>query len=177
VAVGKADWIKGHDVFFEAAALLHRRIGSARFALVGSPSNDYSPVLDRIITAAGLSDAVLMTGHRSDAVDIMAAADLVVLPSRSESLSQVAMEAMAVGTPVIASRVGGLPEVVSGGETGLLVEPGDVVGLAAAMESVLLDRDMASRLASAGRRRAAEEFTAPIMTRRTLAVYEWAMTR
>ena len=96
---------------------------------------------------------------------------------RSESLSQVAMEAMAVGTPVIASRVGGLPEVVSDRETGLLVEPGDVGALAAAMESLLLDRDAASRLASAGRRRVTEEFTAPVMARRTLAVYESALSR
>jgi glycosyltransferase involved in cell wall biosynthesis len=175
IAVGKAGWIKGHDLFFEAAALVRRSIGGAWFALLGSASKDFSPKLDRIIAEQNLSDAVIMTGHRTDAIDVIAAADLVVLPSRSESLSQTAIEAMAVGCPVVVSNVGGLPEVVASGETGIIVESENVVDLADAMVALLTDAALRSRLGAAGKRRFEAEFLASAMAERTCAVYRKAL--
>lgn len=171
VAVGKAGWIKGHDLFFEAAALVRGRVPGARFLLLGSGSADFSPKLEQIIAARGLCDAAIFTGHRYDAPEVMAAADVVVLPSRSESLSQTAIEAQAVGTPVVASNVGGLPEVVADARTGIIVDSENVPALAEAMIELFLDSSLARRFGEAGRSRVEAKFLARTMAERTQAVY------
>ncbi|MBI2843800.1 MAG: glycosyltransferase family 4 protein [Armatimonadetes bacterium] len=177
VAVGKADRLKGHDLFFEAAAVVRRTLTDACFMLLGGRSDGFSPVIDAIVAKHSLSSVTFFPGHRYDAVDVFAAADVVVLPSRSESLSQTAIEAQAVGTPVVASRVGGLPEVVADGETGILVESEDVDALAEAMLSLFLDPAMAGRLGSAGKQRVESQFLARTMAEKTLAVYREVMAR
>ena len=98
-----------------------------------------------------------------------------VLPSRSEGLGLVAVEAMAAGRPVVASCTGGLPEVVVDGETGLLVEPEDPVALARAIRMLLADPDRAARMGAAGRQRVRERFSAERMARETAALYEELM--
>jgi glycosyltransferase involved in cell wall biosynthesis len=90
----------------------------------------------------------------------------VVVPSRSESFGIAALEAMAVGKPVVATRVGGIPEVVVDGQTGLLVPPEDEEALCAAMHRLLGDRDLQLRLGRAGRLRVVEYFTADRMSAR-----------
>jgi glycosyltransferase involved in cell wall biosynthesis len=94
-----------------------------------------------------------------------------------ELLGLVALEAMASGTPVVCSRVGGLPEVVEDGVTGLLVEPGDVDALREALERILRDRALAARLGRAARERALERFTWDACATRCLAAYEEILAR
>ena len=115
---------KGHDVFLEAARAVLAGEPAARFLIVGDGIG-FDDVRRRV-GALGLDDAVQMTGFRRDVPEVMAALDVLVLPSiRSEAASQVIPQALAVGTPVVATDVGGSGEVIRDGDTGRLVPPGD----------------------------------------------------
>ena len=92
-----------------------------------------------------------------------------------EGLGLVAAEGMAAGRPVVGTRVGGIPEVVVDGSTGILVEPGDDGALAGAVRSLAGDRELAGRLGSAGRERSLELFSAPRMTARMMDLYDSAL--
>ena len=120
----------------------------------------------------GVTDRVVFAGYRDDAARVVAAADVLALPSWTEGLPLVVLEAMALGRPVVATTVGGTPELVSDGETGLLVPPRDVEALTAALKRVLDDGDLRRRLGEAGKRRVAERFSSEAMTRDVLAIYD-----
>ncbi|WP_225076833.1 glycogen synthase [Streptomyces sp. CoT10] len=111
---------------------------------------------------------------RPDVIQLLTHAAVFVCPSVYEPLGIVNLEAMACGTPVVASRVGGIPEVVDDGRTGVLVPVDDdfETGLARALDTVLADRDGARRMGEAGRRRAVEEFGWDAVARRTVRLYE-----
>jgi glycosyltransferase involved in cell wall biosynthesis len=113
---------------------------------------------------------VRFLGQRSDVNVLTALASLAVLPSLAESFGFAALEAMSLGRPVVASRAGGLPEVVAEGETGLLADVGDAAGLAAAMGALLGSPARAAAMGEAGRRRAAL-FSSERMVRGYEAVY------
>ena len=117
------------------------------------------PLRERLVAladAAGLSSAVLFVGQRDDVPDLLAAATLVVLPSRVEGLPAALIEAAAAGQPVVATAVGGVPELVVDGQTGWLVPPDDPPALAAALVAALRDPEARARMGAAARRRAAE---------------------
>jgi glycosyltransferase involved in cell wall biosynthesis len=140
---------KGHDVFLDAACAVLTAVPGARFLIVGDGVG-FDDVRARV-RALGLDERVRMTGFRRDVPEIMAALDVLVLPSiRSEATSQVILQALAVGTPVIASAIGGSPEVIRDGETGRLVPPNDARALAAAIVDAFRDRDGARAMARAG---------------------------
>jgi glycosyltransferase involved in cell wall biosynthesis len=124
----------------------------------------------------GVADRVIFAGQRDDVAALMAGAAVVCLPSHAEGLPLVVLEAMAHGRPVVATAVGGTPELVVDGETGILVRPGDVDGLARALGELLADRDRAARLGEAGRRRALERFSAATAARRVLTLVEFGRT-
>jgi glycosyltransferase involved in cell wall biosynthesis len=105
-----------------------------RLVLVGD--GPLRAALEQVATGAGLSDRVLFLGERDDVVDLLSAADALVLSSAWEGMPNVVMEALAAGVPVVATAVGGLPELVASGESGWLVPPGDVGALAAAMSGL-----------------------------------------
>ena len=105
--------------------------------------------------ALGIADSVVFTGFRADAPQIIAGLDLLAVPSRSDGSPLVGCEAMAAGIPVVASRVGGLPDLVADGRTGLLVRPGQAEELARAMVSLLLDPTGADDLGTRAREVAA----------------------
>ncbi len=128
-------------------------------------------VLAARVRTLGLDANVRFLGRVDDVASVLAAADVLVMPSRQEGLGVAALEAMAAGLPVIASRVGGLPEAVVDGATGLLVPPADVPALAAAIARLAADRALARRLGAAGRARVRERFTMAGMAAATLAVY------
>jgi glycosyltransferase involved in cell wall biosynthesis len=100
------------------------------------------------------------------------AADIFALPSHAETISQTAVEALACGTPVVASDVGGVPEVVRRGETGLLVPPRDAAALAEAMQTLADDPSLRARMAEGGQRRVREEFAVEVQVRRSRELYE-----
>src|SRR5205823_13173952 len=99
-----------------------------------------------------------LVGARRDVPELLAAADLFVLSSRSEGLPISVLEAMAAGLPVVATNVGGMPEVVVNGETGFLVPPAEPRALAEAVGRLLLDPELRQRFGAAGRRRAERRF-------------------
>jgi glycosyltransferase involved in cell wall biosynthesis len=108
--------------------------------------------------------------------DVLASLDVLVLPSVYEEMGSVLVEAMAAGLPVVASDVGGIPEVVRDGETGLLVPPGDAVALATALDRLMADPDLRARLAT-GARANADGYAWPELTDRVVGVYGGVRTR
>jgi len=107
----------------------------------------------------GLGPVVELLGTRSDVDELLAGADLFVLSSRSEGLPMSVLEAMAAGLPVVASAVGGVPELVRDGETGALVPPGDSAALAQAIRRIACDPALRDRLGESGRQRVEREFS------------------
>jgi glycosyltransferase involved in cell wall biosynthesis len=166
-ALGRLQTEKGHDVLLRALVELR---GEARLLLGGEGL--LADELPRLATELGVLDLVDFRGFVSDVPAFMAETGLFVLSSRSEGQGLVFVEAMAAGRPVVATRVGGVPEVVVDGETGLLVEPEDPGALAAAVRRLLADPALAARMGQAGRRRAREVFSAQRMAELTAAMYE-----
>lgn len=134
---------------------LQREI-SARLVLVGDGPDRPEAAFEA--ESLGISDRVVFLGKQDSVAELLACADLFLLPSESESFGLVALEAMAAGVPVIASDTGGLPEVVIDGETGYLAPVGDVEAMADAGAAVLADAGIWSRMSEAARRRAEERF-------------------
>jgi glycosyltransferase involved in cell wall biosynthesis len=161
---------KGHDVFLAAVRTVLARVPAARFLIVGDGIG-FDDVKRRV-TALGLDTAVRMTGFRRDIPEVMAALDVLVLPSiRSEAASQVVPQALAVGTPVVATDVGGTRELVRDGDTGRLIRPGDADGLAAAILDCLADPGAARAMAQRGQAVVQAHHSLDAAMARTTAVY------
>jgi glycosyltransferase involved in cell wall biosynthesis len=161
---------KGHDLFLDAARAVLAGQPTARFLVVGDGVG-FDDV-QRRTRALGLEPAVRMTGFRRDIPEVMAALDVLVLPSiRSEAASQVIPQALAVGTPVVASDVGGSGELIHDRETGRLVPSGDAHALAAAILDCLRDPDGARAMARRGQAIVRERHSLDAAMARTVAVY------
>jgi len=161
---------KGHNDFLDAALLVRRHVPAARFVIVGDGVG-FDDV-HRRVHALGLANHVVMTGFRRDVPEVMAALDLLVLPStRSEATSQVIPQALAVRTPVVATAVGGIPEIVKDGVTGRLVPPGEPDALARAILEMISDTERAHIMAQAGQALVRERFTVDAMMAATTRVY------
>jgi glycosyltransferase involved in cell wall biosynthesis len=122
--------------------------------------------------ALGVREALRLPGRAGDVAAWLRRTELLVHPARWEGFGLVVLEAMLAGLPVVASRVGAIPEIALDGETGLLVPPDEPAALAAAVAALLGDGDLARSLGAAGLARARAEFSVDAMARRTLAVYE-----
>src|SRR5437867_5408840 len=161
---------KGHNVFLEAAREILTTAPRARFLIVGDGVG-YEEVRRRL-AALGLAERVTMTGFRRDIPEVMAALDVLVLPSiRSEATSQVIPQALAVGTPVVGTTVGGRPELIRDGETGRLVPPADAPALAAAILDLLRDPERPRALARRGQALVLARHSIDAALARTLEVY------
>src|SRR5881397_2012054 len=161
---------KGHEHFLEAARLVLAERSDARFLIVGDGIG-FEDVRRRV-KEMGLEPRVLMTGFRRDVPEVMAALDVLVLPStRSEAMSQVIPQALAVGTPVVGTAVGGTPELIRDGETGRLVPPADAPALAAAILDLLRDPERARALARRGQALVLARHSIDAAMARTLEVY------
>lgn len=158
---------KGHEVLLAALPQIRSRLPGVRVAFAGGGERE----AELRAQARLHGDAVLFLGPRHDIPDLLAACDLVVLPSRAEALPTALLEAAAAGRPVVATRVGGAVEVVEDGRTGLLVPPGDADALASAVAALLSDRDRSRALGEAARRRAEERFSLDLHVRRTLELW------
>ena len=147
--------IKGHEYFLQAAALIAARVPDVRFLVVGDTieKEEYREELKRLVIKLGLEDRVVFTGFRLDVPELLAALSVSVLPSLGlEGLSNSLLESMAAGLPVVATRVGGNPEIVEDGVNGLLVPPADAEALARAICLLLENGTLARKLGQAGRR-------------------------
>jgi glycosyltransferase involved in cell wall biosynthesis len=148
---------KGYDTLIAAAALVVAARPDTEFLFVGGGPLDAS--LRREVASRGLGSQVQFLGERSDVAGLLASSDLFVLPSRSEACPNAVLEAMAVGLPLVASRVGGVPELVESGVNGLLVEPDRPDALASAMLDLMRRPQFASALGVAARQRAVQQFS------------------
>jgi glycosyltransferase involved in cell wall biosynthesis len=170
--LARLDPVKGIEYFLEAAAIVATRVPRARFAVVGeSFFRAYRNELEAAAVRLGLAGRLVFTGGRTDVPDVLSQVAVSVLPSISEGLSNAVLESMAAGVPVVATRIGGTPEAVEDGETGLLVPPRDAAALACAICLLLEDRELATRLGGAARQRVTEQFGMERMVRETENLY------
>jgi len=137
--------------------------------LVGD--GELRPLVERSIRELGLVDRVRLLGQRSDIPRILAASNIFVLSSRWEGLPYTIIEAMMAGLPVVATEVGGVPELVEDGVTGFLIPPRDPEALAEALQKLIADPELRRRMGQAGREKALKEFTLDRMLRETERVY------
>jgi glycosyltransferase involved in cell wall biosynthesis len=154
---------------FVGAVAEARRAAPALHALVVG-EGPLRPAVDSAVRDLGLRDVVHLTGFRSDAEALLAAADVAVLSSREEGLGSVLLEAMALGVPIAATRAGGIPELVAHGETGLLAPPGDPRALGGAIATLLANAELRRGLAARARL-AVRDYSAECMVARTSRVY------
>jgi glycosyltransferase involved in cell wall biosynthesis len=169
LAVARLDEQKGHRYLLDALATLAPRRPKLVTLLAGEGPLEHS--LRAQCAALGLADRVRFLGYRRDVPELLEAADLVLLPSLYEGLPLVAIEALAAGRPMVATEVDGTPEVVIHERTGLLVPPANPVALAAAIERLLDNPELASRLASDGRKFVHENFAVQRQIEQTAALY------
>jgi glycosyltransferase involved in cell wall biosynthesis len=172
--VGRLVPIKGHAVLLRALASVRARLPSLEVEIAGA--GPLASELRAQTAARGLDAAVRFLGH-APGPEVMARAAVVVVPSLGEGFGMVALEAMERGRAVVASAVGGLPEIVADGQTGVLVPPGDAEALAEALVELVADRRQTAAMGAAGRRRAVEAFSQERCTERVAALYGAALGR
>jgi glycosyltransferase involved in cell wall biosynthesis len=161
---------KGQRHLIEAARLVLPQVPDARFVIAGE--GELRPALDRQIKEHHLEKHVVLAGFRPDVLSLQKAFDIFVMSSVTEGLGTSLLDAMAAGRPVVASAVGGIPEVVVDGDTGFLVPPRDQEAMAAAIVRLLKDEALRRRMGAAGRKRACTIFSAERMVQETLRVYQ-----
>jgi glycosyltransferase involved in cell wall biosynthesis len=150
--------IKGYEVLIKALPAIFAKVPTAHYLIVGAGSGEYPEHLQKLCADQGLADRVHFVGFQNQTWPYLAALDLYVQPSLNEAFGIAAAEAMAMGKAVVASRVGGLPEVVADQQTGLLVSPGNAVELSKAILSLLEDRPRREHLGRCGVARVQEHF-------------------
>jgi len=172
VSVGNIRRVKGHDIFMRAAAVIARQLPQTSFSIAGEVLEpEYFQELHELRQSLGLADRFRFEGEVTDLPRFLAGADIFVLPSRSEGFSNAIIEAMAASLPVVATRVGGNPEAVQHGITGLLVPPGDPSVLADAVLELLFDAERANAMGEAGRRLAAGKFSTENTVSQVVEIY------
>lgn len=160
---------KGHDVALAATAALRETHPQLRLLIVG----DGPQRAEVEAQAAPLGDAVVLTGFRRDIVELLGASDILLLPSRMDAFPTSLLEAGSVGVPAVATRVGGIPEIVTDGETGLLIDaPPNAEAIAAAVGRLLDDAPLRARLGAGARERFDAQFTAERWATRCRAIYD-----
>jgi glycosyltransferase involved in cell wall biosynthesis len=157
VSIGRHVPEKGYRHLLDGAALLERATPGVHWILIGD--GELRGELEAQAGRLGLASHVHFTGWRDDVGEMLALADAFVLPSESEGFGRVLVEAMAMGRAVVATNVGGIPDIVLDGETGLLVEPANPAALAHAVRALFDDPARAARLGAAGRARAESTFS------------------
>ena len=168
--VGRLSPEKGQVFFLRALALARRSVPDAVGILLGDGQD--RAMLEREAARLGLAHAVFFPGHVSGPGDYYRAMDIVAMPSLSEGLPNVALEAMLFGRPVVASRVGGVPEVVVEGRTGFMVRAGDAEALAVALVRLLTSPSLMQAMGGEGRRRVLDSFSPTVRVARMLSLYE-----
>jgi L-malate glycosyltransferase len=160
---------KGQRHLIEAAALVVRQLPDTRFVIAGE--GELREALERQIKDHRLEKHVLLLGFRPDVLSLHKAFDLFVMSSVTEGLGTSLLDAMACGKAIVATKAGGIPEVVSEGKTGLLVPPRDHPAMAKAIVRLLKDAALRDRMGAAGLKVAREKFSAERMVQDTLRVY------
>jgi glycosyltransferase involved in cell wall biosynthesis len=150
---------KGYEMMLRALPAIVRTVPMVHYVIVGSDDHDYADRLKRLAQELEVADRVHMVGFQDPVQPFLASLDLYVHPALMEGFGIAVVEAMAMGKAVVATTTGGLPEVVAQGENGLLVPPGDVESLAAAVVSLLQDPVRREQMGLCGKARAQERFS------------------
>jgi len=167
--VGRLSHEKGADLFLAAAPRIRSSMQGVRFLLIGD--GPQRAELEGLADESGVRDSVVFIGEVNRASDYIPLMDVVVVPSREESFSLVALEAMAHGRPVVATRVGGIPEVVRHELTGLLVDSPDASLIASAVAGLVVDPGLSREMGRQARRVFGERHSSKVMVDRYLEVY------
>jgi glycosyltransferase involved in cell wall biosynthesis len=169
--VGRLERSKGHRYLLQALAELRSREGerAVRLVLIGAGPEERA--LRRLAESLNLADCVALLGARDDVAEIVAASDLFVLPSLNEGLSQALLEAATLGTPIVATDVGGTSDVVEPGRSGWLVPPARPVALADAIHQALENMSEATACADTARALVAQKFNLGLHVTRLQALY------
>ena len=174
--IGRLTPLKGHDDFLKAFAVLNEKMPSVRGFIVGDAGKkrlQYKEDLMNLCESLGLRDNMTFMGACSDVSRVLTDLDLVVLATKTpEAFGRVIVEAQAMGVPVIATRVGGVVEIIDDGENGLLVDAGDINAMAEAMERMLTDRDLRIHCSEQGIVNVNERFSLEKMVDKTISVYK-----
>jgi len=166
--VGRLEPVKGFSYFVEAAGIAAQHVPNVRFVVAGTGSQ--AEKLKR--KAAPLGERFGFLGQRDDVPDLMAALDVFVAPSLNEGMGRVLLEAGAAGVPAVATAVGGIPDVLDAGRTGLLVAPRDADALTDAIVGLAADPDRRRAMGEAARRKIVPDYGLEAMVRRIEALYE-----
>ncbi len=171
--VGRLVPSKGGALLLEAARSVLAAYPDTTFVLVGEgpARSDWVAMADRL----GIRASVVFAGSRDDMPGVYASLDMVILPSLVESMPMCLLEALAAGTPVIATRVGAIPELIVPGVTGLLLEPGDAGALAAGILSLIRNPALARRLGREGQAHAVRNFSAEAVAESYIELYKQAL--
>ena len=173
VAVGNLYPVKGHAVLLDALALLAARFPRLHVAIAGR--GELERPLRRRAEELQVSDRFHLLGLRADIANVLAGADVFVLPSLSEGVPLALLEAMLTAKPVVASAVGDVPTVLDGGRAGLLVPPSDAAALAARLDELLSHPARARALSAAAQARATADYTFDVMMDAYRALYAQAL--
>ena len=162
---------KGYEYLFPALKQVRAHAGRPVRLLVAG-TGPFEPAYRDLVRALGVDDMVSFLGFRRDIADLMAAADVLVLASVAEAFGLALTEALYLGTPIVATRAGGIPEIVRDGTDGLLVPPADPAALAGAILALVRDDGLRRQLAGRGRDRMIDRFGFELMVRQYEQVYE-----
>jgi len=161
---------KGQDLLVEA---VHRMENTGiRVILIGKDDTDWGDHIRSLVADYGLEEKVSFLGHREDVARLLSAMDILIVPSRREALSLSIIEACSARLPVIAARVGGIPEVVHDNVNGLLFPSDDVAALSAAITHLLQQPDVMKKMACQSRRIYAQDFSMASMLQKTISLYD-----
>jgi glycosyltransferase involved in cell wall biosynthesis len=168
--VGSLHPRKGHRYFLEAASMIARSDDKVKFLIVGG--GELERELVELASGLGIGDRVFFTGYRSRVNEYVANMDVFVQPSVEEGFGITILEAMAMGKPVIGTRIGGIPEIIRDGTSGILVTPKDPVAMSEAVLLMLGDPLMAVRMGESGKERVKKEFTLAGMIKKYERFYD-----
>lgn len=168
--IGRLEPVKGPEYFIEAAKFISERFSKVKFLVVGEGS--LRNKLEDSCKKLNISEKFIFTGWREDVAEILPILDVLVLPSLNEAVGRILIEAGACGVAAVATRVGGVAEIVKDGETGILVAPKDAYSLAKAVISLLEDEGKRLKMKEAAKKWIDDKFSASKMAKRFSDLYE-----
>ncbi|MBN1551488.1 glycosyltransferase family 4 protein [bacterium] len=171
--VGPVSEHKGVEEFLSACSVLTNRIPNLKAIIVGPDRHkNFTEKMRSLSMRLNIANRVLFTGFRQDIPNIMAGLDLLITPSREEAFGRVLLEAMAVGTPIIASHVGGIPEIISSPELGILVESQNVEQITDAVHNLFLHPELRRKISEKTREHVRKEYSITLHAKRIQNVYD-----
>ena len=173
--IGRLVGEKGPDLFLRAVPKVLNRFPNARFCVVGD--GEMKKDLSTLVDTLGIQEAVTFLGGQEHVSSLISCFDFVVIPSLREGFGLVALESLTQGKPVIASRVGGLPELVQHEQNGLLIPPGQPTAIAEAIIRLISNQDELIQMGARARESVSERFSQKAMLEKVATVYETAIAR